>query len=209
MFTRKSATDVSNPGLGPTPMSTEPPRVAQPFAAPPTIGATSALPPKEANARLAPPNEEGLVVIGKGTRVVGRISDCRKLDVHGILEADVVADLLVVRDGGGIKGTARTDHAEIHGVFEGTLVVHEHLDLQKTAAVTGEISYLTLSIQTGAKMRGNIVCHEPEPEPQRAPEPMADVIQLNGSHHIGANGIESGAFSSPIITTESRFDRIT
>ena len=162
-------------------------------------GAFSSAAPQPTTASPAP-HEEGLVVIGKGTRVRGTIGDCQRLEVHGILEADVVADVLIIREGGGIKGTVKTDNAEIHGVFEGTLIVHEHLDLQSTALVAGEICYQTLSIQTGGKMRGNIVCHDHEAEAgQHAdPEPTADIIainvqnRMNGSDH-GSSALDAAA----------------
>ncbi len=99
------------------------------------------------------------MVIGKGTTVHGTIGDCRKLDIHGVLQGDVVAEMMIVREGGGIKGTVQTDRAEIHGVFEGTLIVHEHLQIEATGEVSGEISYQTFAMQTGARLSGNIVCN--------------------------------------------------
>ena len=43
-------------------------------------------------------NPDGLVVIGKSTHVSGKIGACRVLDVYGILEADVVTEMLIVRE---------------------------------------------------------------------------------------------------------------
>lgn len=154
-------------------------------SAPQTARAMPAMPagaakPKLSNDSVA--HGDGVVVIGKGTRVHGRIGDCRTLDVHGVLEGEVVTDLLIVRAGGGFKGNVQTDNAQVHGVFEGTLVVHEHLDIENTGHVTGDISYRSLSIQTGARLRGNILCTEPDNEteaPVGDPSPTADIIPLN------------------------------
>ncbi|MGI9386668.1 MAG: hypothetical protein ACR2OX_04500, partial [Methyloligellaceae bacterium] len=44
-------------------------------------------------------SHDGLVIVGKGTRLTGTIQSCQLLDVHGVLEADVVTDRLIVRDG--------------------------------------------------------------------------------------------------------------
>jgi cytoskeletal protein CcmA (bactofilin family) len=140
--------------------------------------------------------EEGLVVIGKGTRVHGKIGDCRKLDVHGILEADVVADTLVVREGGGIKGTVQTDNMEIYGVFEGTLIVHEHLSIESTGHVTGEISYRTLAIQTGAQVNGTVICREQEVAAEPESATTADIIPINGAHRTEINGGDLGMQNS-------------
>ena len=137
------------------------------------------------NAAQSPTSAEGLVVIGKGTTVHGTIGDCRKLDIHGILQGDVVAEMMIVREGGGIKGTVQTDRAEIHGVFEGTLIVHQHLQIEATGNVSGEISYQTFAMQSGAKLSGTIVCNVPAEDPvsqsgeKLADEPPANVIKTD------------------------------
>ena len=169
MFTRKPQTDAEM-RLSPVP----PQRVAPPILSAPTQPAPKELVPAQSQA------EDGLVIIGKGTRVNGKIGDCRILDVYGILEADVVADLLIVREGGGIKGMVQSASARVHGVFEGTLMVHDHLEIQSTGQVTGDVSYRTLAIQAGARLRGNIVCSQPEPPETAAIEPTSNVIPIMG-----------------------------
>lgn len=129
------------------------------------------------------PSEDGVVIIGRGTRVTGKIGDCRMLDVHGILEADVVTDFLVVQEGGGIKGIVQSTSARVHGVIEGTLVVSNHLDIQSTGQVTGDVSYRTLAIQAGARLRGNIVCSEPEPVELDDADSASNIIPISGMAH--------------------------
>lgn len=153
----------------------------------PTASLTSKLaqvPVPKASIEASP--EEGHVTIGKGCRVHGKVADCRKLSVYGILEADVVADTLVVHKGGGISGTVHANDAEIHGVVEGTLVVRAHLAIEGTGHVTGDIRYRTLAMKTGARLHGNIVCSEAEGEP------TAEVIPINGAHQNGSNGLALG-----------------
>lgn len=132
--------------------------------------------------------EEGVIIVGKGAHVFGNISSCRKLEVHGVLEADVVADAVLVREGGGLKGNVQTDNAEIHGVVEGSLLVHEHLDVRGTGNVAGDLTYRTLSVETGAKVQGTIQTH---PEVRTADDeglPTAEVLPMNGSRMPTANG---------------------
>lgn len=153
----------------------------------------------------APFDPEGLVVIGKSTHVSGKIGACRILDVHGILEADVVAEMVIVRDGGGLKGTVQTDNAQIHGVVEGSLTVHEHLDIQATGRVSGGVTYRTLSVATGAKFLGTLDTHaEAAVAPQAPAEFLPPVAEsqaatgnraMNGMNgHGGANGQGNGLF---------------
>jgi cytoskeletal protein CcmA (bactofilin family) len=194
MFTRRPSSEVEPRVSSPLPQ----PRIPSPIAS------AGPSPSDSRHENVDPLREEGWVVIGKGTRVHGKIGDCRRLDVHGILEADVVADLLVVREGGGIKGTVQSDNAKIHGVFEGTLVVHDHLEIESTGNVTGDVSYRTLAIQAGARLRGNIVCSEADAEvaAAAADSPSGNVISLPGmfgsevgAHDGYANGHSNGHVS--------------
>ena len=132
---------------------------------------------------------DGLVVIGKGSRVQGSIGDCRMLDVQGILEADVTAEFLVVREGGGLKGQVRCVNARIHGVIDGVLAVSGHLDIQATGDVSGEIGYHTLAVQTGAKLRGAVVCSDPTASEQIVGA-SADIISIHAApnHSMTENG---------------------
>lgn len=129
--------------------------------------------------------EDGVIVIGKGTRVEGKIGACSKLDVHGILEADVETHTLIIRKGGGVRGEITAEHAEILGVVEGKLTVRRHLEVQPTGQVSGEISYSSIAIHTGGRILGNIAQgEEPVETPATAEEPVAEaeVIQFSGVH---------------------------
>lgn len=194
MFTRKPATgekpSASNPAV-------VPPLKAQPWT--PPVPPTKIDPaPLDAQKSAATPLEEGLVVIGKGTTVLGSIGDCRKLDIHGVLQGDVIADFVTIRRGGGIKGNVQTDHAEVHGVFEGTLIVHEHLEIKATGNVAGEIRYRTLAMQTGARIGGTVVCSEPEGDVLEEEEQSAKVVPVAGAHLNGMPSCGPESVARPI-----------
>lgn len=103
-----------------------------------------------------PHDTDGLVVVGQGTRMSGRIETCRRLEIYGILEADVSAEMLIVHKGGGIKGTLEAQSAEVHGVVEGSLVVENLLDIRQTGHVSGELMYGRLAVESGAQVLGSI-----------------------------------------------------
>lgn len=144
--------------------------------------------------------EEAVVVVGRGARIEGKIGDCRKLDVHGILEGDAVADTVVIREGGGIKGTLQTKRAEIHGVFEGTLLVQDHLEIFRSGDVTGEVSYRTLSIQTGGKLRGSIINSEAaQADDAQSSSASADIIPMK--QPVASAASDGGGDPSLALTT--------
>ena len=131
--------------------------------------------------------EDGIVVIGKGARVSGSIADCRKLEVCGILEADVVADLVVIRHGGGLKGEVRTTNAQVHGILDGSLTVHGHLEICATGEVSGDVTYGTFSVATGAKVQGAIQTRSVLRDAER-PVELPDDLHVENGLNNGANG---------------------
>ena len=99
---------------------------------------------------------DGVVLIGKGTRILGDISDCTMIEIQGTLEGTVCADTVVIREGGGFRGTMQTDKAEVHGVLEGTISVHELLDMRASGQVSGDITYGRLAVADGGNISGNL-----------------------------------------------------
>jgi cytoskeletal protein CcmA (bactofilin family) len=178
MFTRNTSDGIEQrPTVGHPPADP----AARPFAVtmPPPFPAAEAKEGTPDSSRMAV--DDGYVTIGRGARITGKIQDCRRLEVLGVLEADVVAETIVVRAGGGIRGTIETDNAEIHGVIEGTLLVHDHIDVRETGEVTGELSYRTIAIATGARLLGSLRCHEVAGT--EAERPSADVVPFNAAEN--------------------------
>ncbi len=150
MFTRKpnGPQDISGAA------STAAPRIngsaAQAAAAAPPQA--TAVPVRTAGAA----DDGGVVVIGKGTKISGQIYDCAKLEIEGMVEGNIVADALVIREGGVVKGDVKAATAEVHGVFQGKLIVEELLDVRSTGQVEGELSYGKLAVAMGGYMSGTI-----------------------------------------------------
>jgi cytoskeletal protein CcmA (bactofilin family) len=98
----------------------------------------------------------GIVVIGRGTKITGQITDCARLEIQGTVDGSIVADTLIVREGGVVKGDVRAAHAEIHGLFEGQLAVQDVLDVRGTGHVEGDLSYGKLAVAMGGYISGKV-----------------------------------------------------
>jgi cytoskeletal protein CcmA (bactofilin family) len=99
---------------------------------------------------------EGLVLIGRNTRLVGDITNCTKVEVQGALEGTLTAESIVVRDGGAVTGTVSTTNAVALGTIEGEVVVDSLLDVKSTGQVTGDISCGQLSVEIGGYISGRL-----------------------------------------------------
>ena len=106
--------------------------------------------------QLAEPNGDGRVVVGKGAKIVGEISNCSQVEIAGELEGNAVAEVVIIRAGGRLKGGVNAKRAEVHGTMEGEIQVEEHLDIRSTGQVSGELTYGRLSIADGGHLEGNI-----------------------------------------------------
>ena len=122
----------------------------------------------QANFLLEGKNGDGFVVIGKGTHVVGEVSNCSKMEIEGYLEGTVIAGEVIVRAGGCLKGHVQSERAEVHGTIEGQVHVQDHLDIRSTGEASGELTYGKLSVAPGGKLAGKILNHEQHME-QDAP----------------------------------------
>jgi cytoskeletal protein CcmA (bactofilin family) len=143
------------------------------------------------------PLADGVVVIGKGTRIVGEITQCAKLEIQGEVEGTVVADQLVVRESGMVKGELQATQAEIHGIVRGRLDVRDVLDVRGTGRVEGDLSYGRLAVAMGGFISGTV---SGEAEAAQAETAAADstarspfASQTNGSSDLNAAGYTNGA----------------
>jgi cytoskeletal protein CcmA (bactofilin family) len=118
------------------------------------------------------PNNDGHVVVGKGAFIVGEITNCSRVEIAGALEGKVIAEAVIIRAGGCLKGTVRSERAEVHGIIEGQVQVEQHLDIRSTGRVSGELAYGRLSVASGGCLAGNIQLYPEEEHEEPAPEPQ-------------------------------------
>lgn len=119
------------------------------------------------------PSGDGLVVVGKGASIVGEITNCSQVEIAGALEGKVIAEAVIVRAGGCLKGTVCSERAEVHGIIEGQVQIEQHLDIRSTGRVSGELAYGRLSVASGGCLAGTIqLVPEADHEQEAAPEPQ-------------------------------------
>lgn len=131
---------------------------------------------------------DGVLVIGKGTRIVGNISDCAKLEILGDLKGMIVADALVIGPGGSVEGDVRATLVEVHGTFQGRMEVADLLDIRSTGRVNGELTYARLAVANGAHLSGTVITSEPTVQMTDDAGSVGESLNghyHNGSHHAG------------------------
>ena len=112
-------------------------------------------------------HHEGHVLIGEGITIKGEIRDCREIEIHGTVEGDLEAEVLIVHGNGVLTGNVKTDRAEVHGSIDGDVMVKHLLDVKAAGSVAGKTEYGELSVETGGRLVGTL---DEQSAPQSPPE---------------------------------------
>lgn len=148
----------------------------------PSTAPTKAQPPIIKKSPLEGFAGDGVVLIGKGTKMSGQIKDSSMIEIQGHLDGDIVASAVIVREGATFTGNMITAYAEIHGTVDGTITAEELLDIRSTGRVTAEVKYGNLSVATGGRLSGDLQAREMiELTAERQPA---------GTHPIALNGTD-------------------
>lgn len=100
--------------------------------------------------------EEGELVVGQGITVKGGIRDCRRLVVHGTVQATVPAQALEVGPEGVVEGRIEVAEATIAGRFDGDLIVDGALTVAPGGLIKGRVRYRTLTVEAGGHVSAEI-----------------------------------------------------
>ena len=100
------------------------------------------------------------VIIGNGVKLKGEITDADEVQIDGSADITVSADNLIVGSTGNLKGTIRTDNADVWGNIDGDLKVSGTLTIQEEGSVSGSVEYQNLQIKLGGKIKGDVKVSE-------------------------------------------------
>jgi cytoskeletal protein CcmA (bactofilin family) len=97
------------------------------------------------------------LTVGREITLSGEITSCDKLIIEGSVEANLnnCRDVEIAETGL-FKGSASIEDAEIHGRFEGNLVVRKRLLIKASGRVSGTIRYGQIEIECGGQISGDI-----------------------------------------------------
>lgn len=103
---------------------------------------------------MSPAN--GALLVSSDTTITADVRNCRRLDVHGSIEGDVVAEEVVVHPGGRLLGRLRTGTAEVHGLIEGDVVVRNLIAIRATGVVNGDVQYGRMALDPGGELSAKV-----------------------------------------------------
>lgn len=105
-----------------------------------------------------------------------------------MVEGKLLASSVIIREGGGFKGSLQADQAEIHGVMEGNAVVNDLLDIRSTGTVSADLAYGRLSVEAGGQMTGNILARISIENGNAPKSGSTEIATTNGNGRHSGNG---------------------
>jgi cytoskeletal protein CcmA (bactofilin family) len=110
-----------------------------------------------------------MTVIGRTTRVRGRVTGAVDLEVQGFVEGEIAVGGDVTVDTHGMVGASvRGRRLLVRGAVKGDLVADESILLEGTARVVGDLRAPRVAIATGALVRGYVQTGEADAAGARA-----------------------------------------
>lgn len=103
--------------------------------------------------------KSGKRILTVGTEILlkGEIATCDRLVIEGSVDATLnEVHTVEIAETGSFTGNAEIQDAEISGLFEGDLVVHNRLVIYSTGKVRGKITYGEIEVERGGELSGQI-----------------------------------------------------
>jgi cytoskeletal protein CcmA (bactofilin family) len=119
-----------------------------------------------------PPN---VTIIGRATRVRGRVTGAASLEIRGLVEGEVAVGGDVTIDATGMVGAGvRGRKLVVRGAVKGDLIGEESVLLEDGSRVVGDVRAPRVAIAPGALVRGYV--QTGQGGEQRAPAPRAKAV---------------------------------
>ena len=131
------------------------------------------------------PKPRNNTVIAKGITLCGALYGEGAVQVEGTVEGEIdLSGSVVVSTTGVIKGPITADVVRVAGRVEGNVIAHNHLRLEKTGYMEGDMTTASLVVEDGGTLNGRTTMVRQEEEEPIASSPMDD-LQFGANYPSG------------------------
>ena len=117
---------------------------------------------------LPSPAKISSTVITQGVTVEGTIRGEGVVQVEGVVEGEFsMVGAVIVSDTGLVRGPVSADVVRVAGRVEGNVVAREHMRLEQTGTLIGDVATASLVVEDGGCLNGrSTMTKAPEPDPE-------------------------------------------
>ena len=129
--------------------------------------------PKEEPASAPAPSRAGSTVIAEGITFNGTLRGEGVVQVEGVVEGEFdMTGAVIVAESGLIRGPVSADVVRVAGRVEGNVNAREHMRLESSGSLDGDVKTASLVVEDGGRLNGRstmLEAAQPELIPSGAP----------------------------------------
>ena len=131
---------------------------------------------------LPPPQKLSSTLITEGITIKGTVEGEGVVQVEGTVIGEFkMTGAIIVADTGLIKGPITADVVRVAGRVEGNITAREHMRLENTGTLIGDVATASLVVEDGGRLNGrSTMMQAPEPEGE-----LKDVSPAAGELQFG------------------------
>ena len=130
------------------------------------------------------PKPQNNTIIAQGVTFTGVLRGEGSVQIEGRLEGEI--DLkggVTVANGGRVQGPITADGVRIAGEVEGSITAREHLCLERTGSIHGDVATVSLTVENG-RLDGSSKMLPGAPAPSYEPEISAQDLQFGSGYDL-------------------------
>lgn len=135
---------------------------------------------------LPPPQKVASTLITQGVSIKGTVQGEGVIQVEGVVEGEFsMVGAVIVADSGLVRGPITADVVRVAGRVEGNVSAREHMRLEQTGTLIGDVATASLVVEDGGCLNGRATMTKaPEPDPElRDVQPVGD-LQFGPSYDL-------------------------
>jgi cytoskeletal protein CcmA (bactofilin family) len=101
------------------------------------------------------PEPRSNTVVAKDILLTGKLSGEGVVQIEGTVEGEVnLKGYVIVTPTGKVKGPVEADVIRVAGQVEGNLISHDHVQLERTGTINGDVTTVSFVIENGGRLNG-------------------------------------------------------
>ena len=101
------------------------------------------------------PEPRSNTVIAKDLVVIGKLNGEGVVQIEGSVEGEIsLKGYVIVTPTGKVKGPIEADVIRVAGQVIGNLISHDHVQLERTGTVNGDVTTVSFVIENGGRLNG-------------------------------------------------------
>lgn len=131
------------------------------------------------------PKPQSTTVIAKGVTVTGVIRGEGNVQIEGRLEGEI--DLkggVTIASGGMVEGPITADGVRVAGDVNGSVTAREHLCLERTGSIHGDVATVSLMVENGRLDGSSTMLAPSAPAQSYEPEISTQDLQFGSSYDL-------------------------